>query len=134
MDQNLIKAYGNAPSEDPRETEGRALSEAARRLRVAQESAEESQILEAVRLNLRLWTIFQAELLQPECPLPLTIRQNVLSLAAFIDKHTMGIIFEPDAEKLNILISINRNISAGLLKKQEGEEDGLEEGSVSSDV
>jgi len=47
-------------------------------------------------------------------PVPADIRQNVLSLANFIDKHTVGFIGAPEAKKLNVLISINRELAGGL--------------------
>ena len=71
-------------------------------------------MLEAVRVNWRLWTILQAELLDPQCQLPDELRGNVLSLAQFIDKHTVDIIAEPKPEKLDVLIAINRELAGGL--------------------
>jgi flagellar protein FlaF len=71
-------------------------------------------MLEAVRVNWRLWTILQAELLDPECQLPDELRSNVLSLAQFIDRHTVDIIAEPKPEKLDVLIAINRELAGGL--------------------
>jgi flagellar protein FlaF len=71
-------------------------------------------MLEAVRVNWRLWTILQAELLDPQCQLPDELRSNVLSLAQFIDKHTVDIIAEPKPEKLDVLIAINRELAGGL--------------------
>ncbi len=119
---------------NPRQTEGRALAEVARRLSAAQESGNEDQILEAVRLNMRLWTIFQAELLQPDCPVPLEIRQNVLSLASFIDRRIADLLFKPEeTEKITVLVNINRHLAAGLLANTE--EEALEaEDSTSEDA
>jgi flagellar biosynthesis activator protein FlaF len=71
-------------------------------------------MLKAVRLNWQLWTIIQSELLAPDCPVPMDIRQNVLSLANFIDKHTVGFIGKPVPSKLDVLISINRELAGGL--------------------
>lgn len=68
----------------------------------------------AVRLNWKLWTIIQADILDDDSPLSLEIRQNLLNLSNFIDKHTVGIITTPDAAKLPSLIDINKNIAAGL--------------------
>ena len=100
----------------PRETEGRALLEAARRIAEAQKTPEDTaNILTAVRLNWRLWTIFQAEISAPNCSLPVEVRQNMLNLCNFVDKRTVSILAEPKAELLDILISVNRNIAAGLL-------------------
>jgi flagellar protein FlaF len=88
--------------------------QAALRLKSAQDSADGEQMRAAARLNWRLWTIIQAELLDPECTVPADIRGNVLSLARFIDQHTVAFISDPQPEKLNVLISIDRELSAGL--------------------
>lgn len=100
----------------PRETEGRALLEAARRLSAAKDNADDrTGLLDTVRLNWRLWTIFQSEVSAADSPLPPEIQSNVITLCNFIDKHTVEILSDPDPDKLDILISINRNIAAGLL-------------------
>lgn len=80
----------------------------------SRESADPAEMLTAVRLNWRLWTILQAELLDPDCPLSDDVRGNVLSLAQFVDRHTLEIITEPKPEKLDVLIAINRELAGGL--------------------
>lgn len=109
----------------PRQTEGRALLEAARRMAEAQQAPEDSKALrDAARLNWRLWTIFQAELSAPESQVPVEIRQNMLNLCNFVDKRTVDILAEPKAGSFDVLININRQIAAGLLTdpaKPEGE-------------
>lgn len=85
------------------------------RLRQSQEANDREAILAAVRLNWRLWTIIQSELLDPRCPLPAEIRSNVLSLANFVDKHSVEVIARPEAGKLDVLVSVNRELAAGLL-------------------
>jgi flagellar biosynthesis activator protein FlaF len=110
--------HGSAPAvtADPRQVEGWALSETALRMNTArQEPVDEAGLLQAVRLNWRLWTIFQASLFEPDCPLPADIRNNILSLANFVDKHTAAIIADPDPSKLDVLIGINRELASGLL-------------------
>lgn len=110
--------YSNVPTvnSDPRQVESWALVEIAMRMKAAQkEPLDEALLLQAVRLNWRLWTIFQATLLDPGCPLPIEIRNNLLSLSNFIDKHTAGIIAEPQASKLDVLIQINRELAGGLM-------------------
>lgn len=111
------QSYSAVPPEgDARRTEGWALTESARRLAEAQRNpADETALLDAVRRNWRLWTIFQAGVMAPDSPMPTAVKSNVLSLANFIDKHTVGILATPDAAKLDILIRINREIAAGLL-------------------
>ncbi len=59
----------------------------------------------------------------PECPQPIEIRQNILSLANFIDKTSVDIISDPQPEKVGILININRELAAGLFASIEGAEE-----------
>lgn len=110
-------SYSNVPPQgDPRRTEGWALTEAARRLAEAQRNPEDAAaLLDAVRRNWRLWTIFQAGVMSPDSPMPPELKVNVLSLSNFIDRHTVGILADPQPGKLDILIRINREIAAGLL-------------------
>lgn len=100
---------------DPREVEVFALREIAQRLEAAQKNPEnEFEMLQAVRLNWRLWTIFQASLLEVNCPLPVLIRNNILSLSNFVDKRSADIITAPAPSKLDVLIRINHDLADGL--------------------
>tara|TARA_B100000530_G_scaffold290200_1_gene206393 strand:- start:69 stop:509 length:441 start_codon:yes stop_codon:yes gene_type:complete len=99
-----------------RQTEARALMETARALADAQENMEDiSAYRAALRLNWRLWTIFQADVSATENPLPEDIKQNILNLSVFIDKHTVDALTDPEGRKLKVLIDINRNIASGLM-------------------
>ncbi len=126
MPQNSNAAAGyRQPAQSgntPRETEGRALMESARRLSNAQKDGDQAKIIECIRLNWRLWTIFQAELTSPECAVPTEIRQNMLNLCNFVDKRTVEILADPKPELLTVLVNINRNVGAGLLSSTEDEE------------
>lgn len=73
------------------------------------------QVLDAVRLNWRLWTIIQAEQADPDCQTPRSIREGLLNLSNFVDKRSVDLLASPTPEKLEVLININRNIAAGLL-------------------
>lgn len=64
-------------------------------------------MIAAVKINWRLWTIFQSELSAPESTVELTMRQNMLSLANFVDKKTMEFLKSPSAELLESLAKIN---------------------------
>ena len=100
----------------PQETLAWGLTTTARKLsQVRVESSSRDLVLEAVRLNWRLWTIIQAEQSDPECPSPREIREGLLNLSNFVDKRSLEILANPDQEKIDTLISINRNIAAGLL-------------------
>jgi len=116
MASNPQMNYRNPPppAGNSREIEAWGLTEAALRMRAARDAGDKEALLGAVRLNWRLWTLFQADLLGPECVVPDPVRGNLLSLAAFIDRHTLDIITKPLPEKIDILISINRELAMGL--------------------
>jgi flagellar protein FlaF len=107
------KATGSA-----RAIEAAALLKAARQLETCRElwNAPERQarLDAALRLNQRLWTIFQTELAAPDHGMPAELRARLLQLSVFIDRRTFEIIADPDPHKLQILIDINRHVAAGL--------------------
>ena len=90
------------------------------------DAGDRRKMRDAMRLNLRIWTIIQAEQTAGDNQLPDPIRQNILTLCKFIDKHSVDAMIEPTAEKAAVLININRNIAAGLLGSTEDEIDNLE--------
>lgn len=49
---------------------------------------------------------------------PNDLRSNIINLANFIFKREVEVMSAPAKEKLNVLISINREIAAGLMTKQ----------------
>jgi len=106
---------------NPSYNEAWALIESARRIAAIiqfgdlEKLEDRRKFRDALRLNLRIWTIFQAEQLVGENQLPLEIRQNILTLCKFIDEHTMKTLSDPTPERAIVLIDINRNIAAGLL-------------------
>ncbi len=104
----------------PRETEGRALMEAARRLSIAKDNpADADALVDTVRLNWRLWTIFQSDVSDPNTDLPADLRNNMLTLCNYVDKRTVEILSDPKPQSLDVLININRNIAAGLLSNSD---------------
>lgn len=103
----------------PRETEAEALLQAARMLDGAIGGSDPDAYRAALRLNWRLWTIIQADVSSDENPLPDGIRQNLLSLSVFVDRHTVDALTDPSGRKLRVLIDINRNIASGLMENPE---------------
>lgn len=122
---------------NPTYTEAWALIECARRMAGAIEFGDpekledRKKIRDAVRLNWRLWTIFQAELTVGEnVVVGDQLRTDMLTLCKFVDKQTLAIMAEPDFEMIANLIDINRNIAQGLLASLEtgsGEEQSQED-------
>ncbi len=100
---------------NPARSEAWALLEAARQLHQTKD-APMDDFRSALRMNWRLWTIFQASLLEADCALPDEVRGNLLGLANFIDKLTVDLLAERELEKIDVLVNINRQISEGLLE------------------
>lgn len=121
---------------NPATNEAWALIEAARRIAGVvrygdfTKLEDRRKMRDALRLNLRLWTIIQAEQTiaasgedTSENALPTAIRHNILTLCKFIDNHSVDTMIEPTADKAAVLININRNIAAGLLGSTEDDFD-----------
>nr|WP_298683916.1 flagellar biosynthesis regulator FlaF [uncultured Dongia sp.] len=109
--------YASQPKAmDPRSTEAWALAEASRRLilaaRVTDDKGEAMRA--ALVLNQRLWSIFQASLIDPASELPKAIRDNVLALSVMVDRHLMARLGDLDGSKIQPIIDINRSIAEGL--------------------
>lgn len=111
--------YASRPNgDDPRSTEAWALGEASRRLALAAKMDDKGGALrEALRLNQRLWSIFQGALSEPDCPLPKDVRDNVLALSVMIDRHVMARLADLDGSKIGPILDINRAIAEGLSAK-----------------
>jgi flagellar protein FlaF len=120
MNRNPLSAYQSVEKAtlSGRELEASVLMKAALILADVQEQWDAPQLDErldvALRNNQRIWTVFQAELTEPDNPLPLEIKRNLLSLSVFVDRRTFELMAKPEREKLDILIAINKNIAAGL--------------------
>lgn len=90
---------------------------AAARLQLVKDEWEETSFAEkdeTLTYNRKLWTILVTSVTSPENPLPQPIKDNIATLGVFIFRHTMDILIDPQPEKLNTLISINRSIAEGL--------------------
>lgn len=115
-----LDAYKTAQNNNMsgREIEAAALTRCALMLSNCQQNWEapdrEEVLSGALRINQRVWSILQAELMEDTNPLPLDIRKNLLTLSAFIDKRIIQVLAYPDPEKLQIIIDINLNLAAGL--------------------
>lgn len=111
-------AYSQIPAPgNPAQTEAWALIETARRIQegAATVADDPEPLKEAVRLNWRLWTLFQANLSLEECGVPDSLRSNMLNLCGFVDKRSVAILIDPAVESVQVLVDINRNIAGGLL-------------------
>lgn len=120
MQQHSVNAYTAIQKESlsGRELEASVLTRAGLMLKSVKENwgapDRDQKLLEAVKFNQKVWSFFQAELSDPENPLPKSLREDILNLSIYIDKRLFEIMAFPDPEKLTIVIDINFNIAAGL--------------------
>jgi flagellar protein FlaF len=120
MLQNSVNAYTTLQKEtlSGRELEASVLSRAGLMLKSVKEnwgaSDRDHKLLEAVKFNQKVWSFFQAELSDPENPLPKNLREDILNLSIFIDKRLFEVLAYPNPDKLAIIIDIDFNIAAGL--------------------
>ena len=125
MQQNAANAYTTMQKETltGRELEASVLSRAGLMLKQVKDNWDapdrEQKLMDAVKFNQKVWSFFQAELSDPENPLPKNLREDILNLSIFIDKRLFEVVAFPDPEKLSIIIDINFNIAAGLRTKVE---------------
>lgn len=123
--QHAMDTYSNMQKENlsGRELEASVLTRAGLMLKNVQEAWDapdrEQKLVEAIKFNQKVWSFFQAELSDPENPLPKNLRQDILNLSIFIDKRLFETMAFPEKEKLNIVIDINFNLAAGLRTKAE---------------
>jgi flagellar protein FlaF len=120
MQQHSVNAYTAIQKENlsGRELEASVLSRAGLMLKAVKDNWDapdrDQKLLEAVKFNQKVWSFFQAELSDPENPLPKSLREDILNLSIFIDKRLFEVLAFPDQEKLAIVIDIDFNIAAGL--------------------
>jgi flagellar protein FlaF len=121
--QQALDTYSSMQKENlsGRELEASVLTRAALMLKNVMDNWDvpdrDQKLLEAVKFNQKVWSFFQAELSDPENPLPKNLRQDILNLSIFIDKRLFETMAFPEKEKLNIVVDINLNLAAGLRTK-----------------
>lgn len=116
---NAYSAYNKnqSSSETVRETEARALLRCASKLEAAQaEGVGYFEYCEAVRQNQKLWTIFQASLMESNIGLPADLVDILKNLSIYVDRRSIRAFVEHRAELLTVLININKQIAAGLMQ------------------
>jgi flagellar protein FlaF len=103
-------------TQSPRELEATVLLRAATRMQAIRDDwqGRRSELDEALTYNRKLWTVLVTSVTEAENPLPKQIKQNIANLAIFVFNRTMTIMTEPAPEKLGVLVTINREIAAGL--------------------
>jgi flagellar protein FlaF len=118
--QTSVNAYTTMQKEylTGRELEASVLSRAGLMLKQVKDNwsapDRDVKLNEAIKFNQKVWSFFQAELSDPENPLPKNLREDILNLSLFLDKRLFEVMAYPDPDKLTIVIDIDFNIAAGL--------------------
>ena len=101
-----------------REVEASVLTKGALMLKKCQENwhngGKNGMLDEALRYNQLIWSIFQGEITRQDHPMPLDLRQKILTISLFVDRRIFEVMASPRSEKLNAIININLNLAAGL--------------------
>lgn len=120
--------HAQAHTTNQRELEARILLKSNRMLQSLVDNWDDRPkdlLAEALKYNRQVWMLFYDTAIEnKEGDRPNTLRSNIINLANFIFKREMDILSNPQKEKLDILININREISAGLMTNPEGESSG----------
>jgi len=118
-------AHAQKHTPDQRELEAIILLKAAKMMKDLQEHWAEMtpELLHStLEYNRQIWLLFYDTALEnPEGNRPNDLRSNIVNLANFIFKREMEILAVPEKGKLDILISINHEIAAGLMTKPKPE-------------
>ena len=101
---------------NPRLLEANLLSRAAGQLQRIRDNWETElhELNTALMFNRKLWTVFLGSVTGEESQLPKSLRESIANLGLFVMKQTMTIQAEPTADKLTVLININRELATGL--------------------
>jgi flagellar protein FlaF len=83
-------------------------------LDTANKANQTQQLDTAVRYNLRVWDVFQADWEQPQCPLSASLRADLLRLSQYVHKTSLEVLAYSDTEKIRSLIHINDCLADGL--------------------
>lgn len=100
----------------PRDLEANLLARLASRLQHIRDNWPDSQpqLNETLNKNRKVWSIFVQSVTRDDHALPAPVRQNVANLGIFVMGQTYELLHGADPQKLDALININRQISAGL--------------------
>ncbi len=65
----------------------------------------------ALDYNLKLWTVFQADLCEAGNQLPDDLKSDLLSLSLFMDRSVAQLLGGFDADILDTMIEVSRNLA-----------------------
>lgn len=116
-------AQKNMPNQ--RDLEAHVLLKSARFLQDLQndwDNISKEILEETLKYNRQVWMMFYDTAIEnPEGDRPNDLRSNIINLANFIFKRELEILSAPAREKLDVLISINKEIAGGLMENKAAE-------------
>lgn len=120
-------SYGQRRGQDDtaREVEAKALLRAARAIQDLHDTwdAQDATRLEkTLAANRDIWAAFYENAIQAQNAdtAKSKINATLLSLASFVFQRSLDIMADPARDKLPVLITINREVAAGLMERAEG--------------
>jgi flagellar protein FlaF len=118
MQYAAANAYAQAAkfAQPPRELEAALLLKAAFKLQslIDDWTKAGTELKPALTYNGRIWSILATSATEPTNPLPPAIKQSIAQLAVVIFQRIFDVSEDPSADKLNLLVRINRDVAAGL--------------------
>jgi flagellar protein FlaF len=118
MQQHATQAYQTVAKRtgNPRDLEANLLSRSATNLQRIRENWQlaDAELPVALKFNRKLWNVFLNSAMRDDNPMPAAIRQNIANLGLFVLNHTMKVEVRPEPARLDVLITINREVAAGL--------------------
>ena len=118
MQNQALSAYNKVSKQTatPRQLESNLLAKSAAQFQRIRDNWDDgrAELEDAMMFNRRLWTVFMTSVTREDSPLPYAIRQNIANLGIFIMNRQLELLTKPEAQKLDALININREVAAGL--------------------
>ena len=119
MHQHGAQAYNQTTKavESPRQRESALLMKAAAGLQKVKDEWDvctQQELKSALAYNRKIWTIFMSSVTRDDNPLPAELRQNIANLGLYILNETREMMMQPQPQKLDTLVRLNRQIAAGL--------------------
>jgi len=112
------KAYAKVAKEtaSPRELEATLLLKATAKLQAVLDCWRDKPdgLHDALTYNQRLWSVLIDAVQHEGNRLPVTVRDNLTKLGAFVMGETFAMMTKPRPAHLKSIIKINRGIAAGL--------------------
>lgn len=131
---NAYEHNAKQGAENQRELEARVLLKSTNKMEELQSKWNESDgeaLANVLSYNRKAWLVFydsavkqqeeiNASEKEDEDETATTIRRNIIALSGYIFRHEIEVLADPSSDKLDILISINRSIAAGLMSNEGG--------------